>query len=75
MVFLIQNTQNRDTEAIQVKLDELIRATKGAHNALLDLEELEEESLETFRRKYQALASEARAELRRGTQDTGTPEP
>jgi low affinity Fe/Cu permease len=75
MVFLIQNTQNRDTEAIQVKLDELIRATKGAHNALLDLEELEEETLEAFRRKYQALASVARAELERGAQDTGTPEP
>jgi low affinity Fe/Cu permease len=75
MVFLIQNTQNRDTEAIQVKLDELIRATKGAHNALLDLEELEEENLDAFRVKYQALASAARAELDRGVQDTGTPEP
>ena len=75
MVFLIQNTQNRDTEAIQVKLDELIRATKGAHNALLDLEELEEEKLESFRRRYQALASTARAEIDQGAQDTGTPEP
>lgn len=75
MVFLIQNTQNRDTEAIQVKLDELIRATKGAHNALLDLEELEEENLDAFRTKYQALASAARAELSRGLKDTGTPEP
>jgi low affinity Fe/Cu permease len=75
MVFLIQNTQYRDTEAIQVKLDELIRATKGAHNALLDLEELEEENLETFRTKYQALASAARAELSHGVKDTGTPEP
>jgi low affinity Fe/Cu permease len=75
MVFLIQNTQYRDTEAIQVKLDELIRATTGAHNALLDLEELEEENLDAFRAKYQALASAARAELSRGVQDTGTPEP
>ena len=54
MVFLIQNTQNRDTEAIQVKLDELIRATAGAHNALLDLEEIEDDSLEAFRRKSRA---------------------
>ena len=75
MVFLIQNTQNRDTEAIQVKLDELIRATKGAHNALLDLEELEEKSLDVFRSKYQALAAVARLELDHGEQDTGTPEP
>ena len=74
MVFLIQNTQNRDTEAIQVKLDELIRATKGAHNALLDLEEIEEETLDAFRTKYQALASAARVELSRGLKDTGTPE-
>ena len=75
MVFLIQNTQNRDTEAIQVKLDELIRATQGAHNALLDLEELEEEHLDAFRSKYQKLASVAREELSRGVDDTGTPEP
>jgi low affinity Fe/Cu permease len=75
MVFLIQNTQNRDTEAIQLKLDELIRATQGAHNALLDLEELEDETLERFRQRYQALAGAARAELSQGVQDTGTPEP
>lgn len=75
MVFLIQNTQNRDTEAIQVKLDELIRATKGAHNALLDLEELEEANLDAFKSKYQALAAAARTQLEQGNQDTGTPEP
>ena len=74
MVFLIQNTQNRDTEAIQVKLDELIRATQGAHNALLDLEELEEENLDAFKAKYQALAAAARVELDKGLTDTGTPE-
>jgi len=75
MVFLIQNTQNRDTEAIQLKLDELIRATKGAHNALLDLEELEEENLDVFKSKYQALAAAARSQLEQGRLDTGTPEP
>ncbi|WP_237056388.1 low affinity iron permease family protein [Microbulbifer sediminum] len=75
MVFLIQNTQNRDTEAIQIKLDELIRATHGAHNALLDLEELDENILQDFLRRYERLASVAREELARGEQDTGTPEP
>jgi len=75
MVFLIQNTQNRDTEAIQLKLDELIRATKGAHNALLDLEELEDETLESFKQRYEALAAAARLELSHGLKDTGTPEP
>jgi low affinity Fe/Cu permease len=75
MVFLIQNTQNRDTEAIQIKLDELIRATQGAHNALLDLEELEEENLDAFKVKYQALAAAARSELTLGNKDTGSPEP
>lgn len=63
-----------DTEAIQVKLDELIRATQGAHNALLDLEELEEDTLHAFRVKYQALATAARCGLGRGLEDTGTPE-
>ncbi len=75
MVFLIQNTQNRDTEAIQIKLDELIRATRGAHNALLDLEELEQTTLDEFRVKYQAMAAAARKELGQGLPDTGTPDP
>ncbi len=75
MVFLIQNTQNRDTEAIQVKLDELIRATAGAHNVLLDLEELDEDNLDAFKARYQALAAAAREGIGRGDQDTGTPEP
>jgi low affinity Fe/Cu permease len=74
MVFLIQNTQIRDTEAIQLKLDELIRATQGAHNALLDLEELEQETLGAFKAKYQALAQQARRQLLQGDLDTGTPE-
>jgi low affinity Fe/Cu permease len=74
MVFLIQNTQNRDTKAMQIKLDELIRSTRGAHNALLDLEELEDDQLEFFYTKYQALAKAAREELEKGLKDTGTPD-
>jgi low affinity Fe/Cu permease len=74
MVFLIQNTQNRDTEAMQIKLDELIRATQGAHNALLDLEDLEEEQLERYRRRYEALAAAARQKLKKGELDTDSPE-
>ena len=64
MVFLIQNTQNRDSEAIQIKLDELIRASKGAQNALLNLEELEDEELDSLREKYLRVAEHARADLR-----------
>ena len=73
MVFVIQNTQNRDGEAIQIKLDELIRAIDGAHNSLLDLEELSEPELSAFRRKYLELARGARDEIRSATGDTGTP--
>jgi len=71
MVFLIQNTQNRDSAAIQVKLDELIRAVEGAHNALLDLEEMTQEDLDKIRQQYVTLASRARQELRAGIPDTG----
>lgn len=74
MVFLIQNTQNRDTVAMQLKLDELIRATKGAHLSLLDLEELEEKDLAAFVRQYEDLAALGRKQLEKGRPDTGTPE-
>lgn len=60
MVFLIQNTQNRDTEAIQIKLDELIRVTEAASNTLLDLEELDEKALDRYRERYEALARQSR---------------
>jgi low affinity Fe/Cu permease len=63
MVFLIQNTQNRDSEAMHLKLDELIRAVKGAHNALLDLEELGDEELDKVRGDYAKLAEKARQTL------------
>jgi low affinity Fe/Cu permease len=74
MVFLIQNTQNRDGAAVQLKLDESIRAISGAHNALLDLEELTEHDLERLRARYEDLARRAREDLRRGLEDTGTPD-
>jgi low affinity Fe/Cu permease len=63
MVFLIQNTQNRDSVAMQIKLDELLRAVKGAHTALADLEDLTEEELDEFKAHYVKLAEEAKAEL------------
>jgi len=63
MVFLIQNTQNRDTEALQIKLDEIIRSIKGARNEVLELEELDEEELDEIREEYFVLARRAR-ELR-----------
>ena len=74
MVFLIQNTQNRDTAAIQLKLDELIRATQGAHNALLNLEEIDDEQLARYQASYRKLAAAAREKIRRGELDTDSPE-
>ena len=74
MVFLIQATQNRDGEAIQIKLDEIIRAQQGAHNALLDLEELEEDELMRLHASYLQLAEKARRRIEKGKPDTGVPE-
>lgn len=74
MVFLIQSTQNRDTAALQLKLDELIRVTEGAHTVLLDLEELGEAQLEKFRKEYEEIARQGRIKLRKGESDTNAPE-
>lgn len=72
MVFLIQNSQNRDSDAIQVKLDELIRTSK-AHNVLLDLEELSQADLDQIKQRYEDLAEKARKQLEKGRRDTGSP--
>ena len=74
MVFLIQNTQNRDSAAVHLKLDELIRTVAGAHNALLDLEELTETDLERLRSRYESLGRTAREDLLRGVLDTDIPD-
>lgn len=63
MVFLIQNTQNRDTAAMQIKLDELIRAMKGAQNSVLNIEDLDDTELELLRVRYEKLARAARKKL------------
>jgi low affinity Fe/Cu permease len=70
MVFLIQSSQNRDSAALQIKLDELIRTSK-AHNALLNLEELEEDDLDRIRKHYCKLAQAAYNTLETIERDTG----
>jgi low affinity Fe/Cu permease len=74
MVFLIQHTQNRDAHAFQLKLDELIRATKGAHTVLLDIEEMSEKELLQIQEQYHELAAKAREQLHKGHTDTGSPD-
>jgi low affinity Fe/Cu permease len=64
MVFVIQNTQNRDTASIHIKVDELIRVTKNARNVLLDLEELDDTTLEKLRNDYERLARKAKSQTR-----------
>ena len=73
MVFLIQNTQNRDTEAMQIKLDEIIRATRGAHNALLNMEEASDEELAAYHKQFADLAAYAKTKLKAGGSDEDVP--
>jgi low affinity Fe/Cu permease len=72
MVFLIQNTQNRDSQAIHVKLDELIRAKKGARNSLLNLEDLSDEELEQLRISFNKIAEKAKRAAQNGSEETQT---
>ncbi|MBF0489539.1 MAG: low affinity iron permease family protein [Candidatus Omnitrophica bacterium] len=74
MLFIIQNSQNRHTIAIQLKLDEIIRATKGAHNEMMDIEKLTDEDLATIQKKYGVLAEQTKEDLKQGKRDTHTPD-
>ena len=74
MLFIIQNSQNRHTIAIQLKLDEIIRATKGAHNEMMDIEKLTDEDLGRIQKKYGLLAEKTKEDLKKGKIDTHTPE-
>jgi low affinity Fe/Cu permease len=73
MIFLLQNSQNRESISVQIKLDEIIRAIAGAHNALLDLENLDQKELEAVRATYEKLASAARQQIEQGGDDIDTP--
>ena len=73
MLFVIQNSQNRHTIAIQLKLDEIIRATKGAHNEMMDIEKLTDEQLAEIQRKYGLLAEKTKEDLKQGKADTHSP--
>ena len=72
MLFIIQNSQHRHTIAIQLKLDEIIRATKGAHNEMMDIEKLTDEDLERIQKRYGLLAEKTKEDLKKGRLDTHT---
>src|SRR5450759_417302 len=74
MLFIIQNSQHRHTVAIQLKLDEIIRSTKGAHNEMMDIEKLTDEDLEKIQKKYGLLAEKTKEDLKEGKLDTHSPE-
>ncbi|MDP3532180.1 MAG: low affinity iron permease family protein [Alphaproteobacteria bacterium] len=71
-VLLIQNTQNRNNQAVQIKLDEIIRSHEGAHNHLLNLEELTQKELTMIKEKYSKLAKDAHEDMKQGKDDTTT---
>jgi low affinity Fe/Cu permease len=71
LVFLIQHSQTRDTKALHLKLDELLRATEGAHTIMMNLEKLSEDELDQIHAKYEALAKKAREKMRAGKNETG----
>ena len=73
LVILMQNTQNREMRALQLKLDELIRATRGAHNMLLSVEKLTDKELDALWDQYKKLAREARQRVKEGISDQNVP--
>lgn len=75
MIFLIRNAQNRESEAVQLKLDELIRATKEARNTLLDIEELSETELDQIKARFERLARKARVEAGAAETTSASPKP
>jgi len=72
MLFIIQNSQHRHTIAIQLKLDEIIRATQGAHNEMMDIEKLTDDDLERIQNKYGLMAEKTKEDLKKGKLDTHT---
>lgn len=74
VVFLVQNTQNRDSAAIQLKLDELIRSMNGAHNSFLDIENMTDQHIMQIKERFEKLAQNAREDLKGGLKDIGTPD-
>lgn len=74
LVFLIQNSQNRETRAVQLKLDELIRATQGAHNMMMKLENVTDKEVQVLHEHYAQMARNAREQIKHGESDQGAPE-